>query len=216
MLPGTEIKKLLTAFQIELTSPQLAQLMSYLGVLLKWNRKINLTSVRSAEECVTRHFGESLHVARYVQLRGTLLDIGSGAGFPGLVLKIVFPELTTTLLEPVAKKRAFLKEVVRVCQMQAVEVRGERIEDYIRHVSPVGFSSVTSRAVGSLTRLVGLAAECLVAEGRLILWLGRTASDKLEEIGAAIDWEPPIALPLARERVIRIGTRKAPPIKEKE
>ncbi|MGH9403017.1 MAG: 16S rRNA (guanine(527)-N(7))-methyltransferase RsmG, partial [Terriglobia bacterium] len=86
---------------------------TYLGLLLRWNEKINLTAIRTPEECVTRHFAESLFLARHEQLNGRLLDIGSGAGFPGLALKVAVPELAVTLLEPVAKKRAFLKEVVR-------------------------------------------------------------------------------------------------------
>ena len=113
------------------TSPRFrpAKLSITFRLLLRWNEKINLTAIRNPAECVTRHFGESLFLAHHVNLQGSLLDIGSGAGFPGLALKIVFPELSVTLLEPVTKKRAFLKEAARVCGFSQVSVRGERLEE---------------------------------------------------------------------------------------
>src|SRR5438128_6263048 len=134
-------------------------------MLLAWNRRINLVSATTPQECVTRHFGESLFLARWHRLQGRLLDVGSGAGFPGLALKIAWPDLATTLLEPVAKKRAFLKEVVRACGM-AVEVRSERLEEFMgRREGPVEgdekrrrrFDSTTARAVGPVRRLTEIA-----------------------------------------------------------
>src|ERR1039458_3252543 len=112
----------------ELTPAQLDQISTYIDLLQRWNARINLTAIRDPEEAVTRHFGESLFLARHVPLQGSLLDIGSGAGFPGLALKIVFPDLSVTLLEPVTKKRAFLKEAARVCGFTQVTVRGQRLE----------------------------------------------------------------------------------------
>ena len=135
MLDETRLRQLLEPFGLDLSSTQLGQTLAYLHLLLHWNQKINLTAIRNPEECVTRHFGESLFLARHVQLRGDLLDIGSGAGFPGLALKIASPEIPVTLLEPVAKKRAFLKEVARVCGFHQVAVRGERLEDLVRATS---------------------------------------------------------------------------------
>src|SRR5208283_814072 len=119
------IRQLLEPFGLNLSPEQIGQMIVYLELLLRWNKKINLTGIRDEESCVTRHFGESLYLGRWVEFRGNLLDIGSGAGFPGLGLKIIFPGLAVTLLEPVSKKRAFLKEVARVCGMNLVEVRGE-------------------------------------------------------------------------------------------
>ena len=86
MLSEARARTLLEPFQLNLTSEQVRDLLTYLELLLSWNRRINLTGVRSAEECITRHFGESLYLARSVPLEGRLLDIGSGAGFPGLAL----------------------------------------------------------------------------------------------------------------------------------
>src|SRR5208282_4908497 len=124
------LRQLLKPFGIDLSSTQAGQTLAFLHLLLRWNEKINLTAIRNPEECVTRHFGESLLLAGHYQLQGDLLDIGSGAGFPGLALKIVFPGISVTLLEPVAKKRAFLNEAARVCGFSQVVVRRERLEEF--------------------------------------------------------------------------------------
>jgi 16S rRNA (guanine527-N7)-methyltransferase len=207
VLTEDQVASLLAPFELRLTSEQHGILLIYLDLLLKWNRKINLTAIRDPAECVTRHFGESLYLARWVELRGDLLDIGSGAGFPGLALKVAFPALRVTLLEPVAKKRAFLKEVVRTCGMDTVEVRAERLEDFAG--PPSSFDAATSRALGGLERLVPLAARLLKAGGRLALWLSSEQAKRLAEIESAIEWAAPIPLPLAREREIWIGTRSS-------
>ncbi len=203
MLTESGVARLLGPFGISLSSAQSSQLLAYLELLLRWNRKINLTAVRGAEDCVTRHFGESLYLARWVELRGALLDIGSGAGFPGLALKIPFPELRVTLLEPVAKKRAFLKEVARVCGMESVEVRGERLEQF---TAPALFDAVTARAVGQLDELVPRSARLLKPGGRLCLWITRQQAVRLAEFQVPIDWAAPVPLPLGRDREIWVGS----------
>jgi 16S rRNA (guanine527-N7)-methyltransferase len=173
MLDAAAVRHLLEPFGLSLNSDQIGQVIAYLELLLRWNKRINLTAIRDAETCVSRHFGESLYLGRWVTLNGKLLDIGSGAGFPGLSLKIIFPDLSVTLLEPVAKKRAFLKEVARVCEMSLVEVRPERLEDFARGQPPPLYDVATARAVGHLEELVPLAARCLKARGDLFLWLSR-------------------------------------------
>lgn len=211
MLSESNVRRLLEPFGLDLTSGQISQLSVYLDLLLRWNQRINLTAVRTAEECVPRHFGESLYLARWVELDGKLLDIGSGAGFPGLALRISCPRLLTTLLEPIAKKRAFLKEVARVCGMESVEVRGERLEEFLRQNPAPTFNTVTARAVGNLNQLVKEAALCLRPGGRLCLWLSRDQVTKLVEAKPLIDWGTPLALPLAHQRGIWVGTRTSVP-----
>ncbi len=206
MLSEAAVQELLTPFGLHLTSAQVSQLLTYLDLLLRWNRKINLTAIEKPEDCVKRHFAESLYLARWVALNDDLLDIGSGAGFPGLALKIAFPELKTTLLEPVAKKRAFLKEVARACGIGSVEVRADRLEGFVRQVPLPSFANATSRAVGDLERLVPLATRCLKPGSRLILWSSRPQAKTLFGFGDYIKWASPIAVPNTREREIWIGT----------
>ena len=111
VLDQSRLRQLLEPFALDLSSAQSDQILAYLQLLLRWNQKINLTAIRDPEECVTRHFGESLFLARPFHLYGDLLDIGSGAGFPGLALKIALPEISVTLIEPVAKKEHFLRKL---------------------------------------------------------------------------------------------------------
>ena len=208
MLDEPNVRALLEPFQLELNSSQITQLLAYLDLLLYWNRKINLTSIRTEKECVTRHFGESLYLARWVALKGNLLDIGSGAGFPGLALRIAFPELATTLLEPVAKKRAFLKEAARVCSISGVEVRPERLEDFSRQSPSATFDTITARAVGHFDSLVPQALNLLKSDGRICLWIGQNQCQRVHESSEWMQWGGPIAIPMGREREILVGMRK--------
>ena len=201
--------QLLSPFGVTLTAQQAGSLLVYLDLLMRWNQRISLTAIRRPQECVTRHFGESLYLAKWVPLSGRLLDVGSGAGFPGMALKIVAPELAVTLLEPVAKKRAFLKEVARACGFDRVEVRSERLEDYLRLPPPARLNIVTARAVGNVAGLARDSGTCLAPGGRLCLWLGERQRVRLISQALGFTWDTPIELPLGRERQILVG-RKMP------
>jgi len=207
VLSETRVRQLLEPFGLDLHSHQIGQVLAYLDLLLRWNQKINLTAIRDPEECLMRHFGESLFLAKHAELHGALLDIGSGAGFPGLALKIAFPALAVTLLESVAKKRAFLKEAARACGFDKVEVRGERLEEWVRTTRQVTFDSATSRAVGKLERLVPLAAQCLKPAGRIFLWLTREQAAGLRGIECGFTWAASLPIPLSRSGVILPGQR---------
>jgi 16S rRNA (guanine527-N7)-methyltransferase len=199
MLSELELASLLQPFGLRLTDRQITQLQTYLEVLLRWNAKINLTAIRRPEDCVTRHFGESFYLARWVHLEGSLLDIGSGAGFPGLALKIPFPDLVVTLLEPTAKKRAFLKEVARACEFRDVEVCGQRLEEFAHGEARPSFDNASSRAVGHFEELLPLAVRCLKPGGRLYLWLSRNMGSQLGTVTDCLRWGSPIPIPLTRE-----------------
>jgi 16S rRNA (guanine527-N7)-methyltransferase len=126
------------------------RLGDYLDLLLKWNARTNLTSIREPEAIVQRHFGESLFAARFLESRGTLLDFGSGAGFPGLPIALVCPEITVTLAESQGKKAAFLREALRVLGVE-VEMWDRRVEA----MPPErGFDVVALRAVDSMERAI--------------------------------------------------------------
>ena len=208
MISEERLQALLGPFGLKLTSQQSAKILVYLDLLLRWNSKINLTAIRTQEECVTRHFGESLYLAKFMDVIGKMLDVGSGAGFPGLAIRILFPDIATTLLEPIAKKRAFLKEVARVCEIPAVEVRGERLEEFLESNPKALFQSVTMRAVGQLRWLVQAATPLVENHGRICLWLTTEQLRILEGTEMVVRWDDPIPIPLARQRVILVGTRR--------
>jgi 16S rRNA (guanine527-N7)-methyltransferase len=205
VLTSGEIDDLLRPFGVALLPRQAEGLMTYLDLLLRWNKKINLTSVTKPEEIIQRHFGESFYLSNAVEVKGRLLDIGSGAGFPGLALKIFCPDVAMTLLEPVAKKRAFLKEVARACQMTGVEVLADRLEDFVQGTRIGAFDYATARAVGQLENLVPTAVKCLKREGRLALWLGVDQVPIARDAGSKLTWSQPMPIPLSNQRVILIG-----------
>ncbi|HME01282.1 MAG TPA: 16S rRNA (guanine(527)-N(7))-methyltransferase RsmG [Terriglobia bacterium] len=209
MLTAAEVAGLLAPFGVSLDDGQVDYVLVYLDLLLRWNERINLTAVRSPEECVRRHFGESLFLGRWIELRGRLLDVGSGAGFPGLALKLISGEMTTVLLEPVAKKRSFLKEVVRRCSLRGVEVTGERLEEFARSSGAGQFDFVTMRAVGGLGDSIPLATRLLVGGGKLCLWLGKDQVSSAVGESVPLVWRDPIPIPLSRKRVLLIGERIA-------
>ena len=137
--PPTRVKKdriaeLLAPFigPVLLSESQLDAIQAYLDLLLRWNSKLNLTAIRDPQEIVTRHFGESLFAARQLfpaaDSRETAIDVGSGAGFPGLPLKLWSPSLNLTLIESNQRKATFLREVVRTLNLNSVSVLTERAE----------------------------------------------------------------------------------------
>ena len=204
------IKDLLEPFNIPICDDSIDKLIVYLDLLIRWNQKINLTAVRSPQECVTRHFGESLLLSRINPLKGSLLDIGSGAGFPGLAIKVIAPELDVFLLEPIGKKRAFLKEVARSCGFHKVNVLETRLEEYSQSQSKASFDIITVRAVGGLVPLFPATQALLKSGGSLCLWVGRQQGQLIQEANSTLTWNEPLPIPLSNDRQILSGTNIRP------
>lgn len=207
MISRHTVRELLAPFDIPISDETIDKLIVYVDLLLRWNRKINLTSISTSEECVTRHFGESFMISRMQQLRGHLLDIGSGAGFPGLALKLIAPDLEVVLLEPVAKKRAFLKEVSRACDMGRVEVVGSRLDEFVRAKEGQTFDIITARAVGGLELLIPAARRLLTPDGYLCLWVGAQQVGGIREASSELQWMEPEPIPRSQDRLIMVGVR---------
>jgi 16S rRNA (guanine527-N7)-methyltransferase len=130
------------------------QLSQYLDLLLKWNARTNLTAIRDPEEIIRRHFGESLFAAQHIGPCATLLDFGSGAGFPGLPIALLRPEIAVTLAESQNKKATFLREVVRTLGL-SVEIWPARAETMPESRQ---FHTVTLRAVDNMAAAIAGAA----------------------------------------------------------
>ncbi|HLX83304.1 MAG TPA: 16S rRNA (guanine(527)-N(7))-methyltransferase RsmG [Terriglobales bacterium] len=200
-----------------LSQIQLEQISIYIDLLLRWNARINLTAIRKEDEIVTRHFGESFFLARQVfptEARGgqTLLsaassarvvDIGSGAGFPGLPLKLWAPQIKLTLIESNHKKAAFLREVVRELTLTNVDVITDRAES-IAGRDEYRANVVTLRAVENFETALPLAAKFLAAHGTLALLIGAAQVPSLGTL-SGIQWREPIPIPESRARVLSIG-----------
>ena len=188
-----------------LTDEQLGQVSAYLDLLLRWNARINLTAVRDPESMVTRHFGESFFAARQLLAAEAslhALDLGSGAGFPGLPLKIFAPALALTLIESSQKKAAFLKEVVRTLALTDVDVFAGRAEDF-----PSTADLVTLRAVERYERALGMAARLVAFGGQLARLIGAAQAARTPQLVPAFDWAAPIAIPQSSARVLLVGTK---------
>jgi 16S rRNA (guanine527-N7)-methyltransferase len=192
----------LTAFlaPYAVISPELAaQLLVYLDLILKWNVRVNLTSIRNPEEIVRRHFGESLFAAAHLGPCGTLLDFGSGAGFPGLPIQLLRPDVQVTLAESRARKAAFLQEAVRTLNL-TTEVWPHRVESLPADRT---FDAVTLRAVDDMP--AALAAAALRATHKLLV-LGTPHTP----VPPAFALEATIPLPESRDAVLLILDRLEP------
>jgi 16S rRNA (guanine527-N7)-methyltransferase len=209
VLDETQISELLEPFGVSIDGRQAEQVRAFLELLVRWNRKLNLTAITNPADCVTRHFGESFYFGSILSLEGRLLDIGSGAGFPGLALKIWRPAIKVCLLEPNTKKHAFLKEAARVCELQEVEVRRQRIEEYIASDDFVVSDIVTSRAVNPAEGVLSRALACTAKSGLLCLWTTGRLVTGIEESERRIKWVRSSRIPNTKDRVILIGQRRS-------
>jgi 16S rRNA (guanine527-N7)-methyltransferase len=156
---------------LQLTSLQLEQLLRYRQELLDWNTRINLTAITDPEDVLLKHFLDSLTLLSvFDEPQATLLDIGSGAGFPGLVLKIVRPDWQITSLEATGKKIAFQKHIVDTLELHGIETIHARAEELVRKEGYRGhFDVVTARAVAALPALLEYAAPYCKVGGQIIL-----------------------------------------------
>jgi 16S rRNA (guanine527-N7)-methyltransferase len=165
-LSESEIADLLVPYLPDAPATLLSQLSVYLDLLLKWNARTNLTAIRDPREIVRRHFGESVFAARYLDPdTPTLLDFGSGAGFPGLPIALFRPDIQVTLAESQNKKATFLRETVRTLNLGA-EVWPARVESM---PADRRFHTVTLRAVDNIEAALPVAMTRIAPGGRLVL-----------------------------------------------
>ena len=200
------IKQALHEFRLEVTSEQVDAIQRYMAMLLAWNEKVNLTAIRDPLEVLYRHFCETMYAAVAMPLdSGRLADVGSGAGFPGLALKIVRPELQIFLIESNVKKATFLAEVVRELQLADTRVLVSRYEELGEEITPLDF--VCSRALGEFEKFLGWARSERVAAGQAILWVGGRDLDEIKKIEGWI-WRDAISIPHSLQRFLLVGERR--------
>jgi len=167
----------LAAMGLALAPAQHEALLGYLGLLARWNRAYNLTAVRDPAVMVRRQLLDSLSILPWVD-RGPLLDVGTGAGLPGIPLAVARPELTFSLLDTNGKKTRFIQQAVGELGLANVEVIRGRVERLER---PGHYALVTSRAFATLAEIVDLTAPLLAADGR---WLAMKGVDPAPEVAA--------------------------------
>src|SRR4051812_21986895 len=200
----SRIRELLQPFlgDVSLDARQLEQVRLHLELLIKWNAKTNLTAVRKEDEMVTRHFGESFFAARMLLNASvhSVIDLGSGAGFPGVPMAIYSPETKVTLIESQNKKATFLKEVTRALELSNVTVFQGRGEDFAGRAE-----LVVLRAVEKFAGAVQTAAGLIAEGGRIGLMIGVAQRKSLPEDFA---WEVGDPIPGAEGRIVIAGRKK--------
>lgn len=180
--------------QIDMDHDQAVQFSCYAKILQHWNKKINLTSITDPMEIAVKHFLDSVAPSACIPQQGTLLDIGTGGGFPGVPLKILRPQQAMVLIDGVRKKINFVKQVLRELHLVNIEAIQVRAEDLIRyHNKPKQFEIIVSRALADVDVLFKLAAPLLKPEGRLVIYKGSHTAvsdmqiDRLQYNGTRFD-----------------------------
>ena len=209
-----------------LLSPfQLQSISTYIDILVRWNARINLTSIRDPEEIATRHFGESLFAACHLFpspssvpalseastpsvakdfARPRVADLGSGAGLPGLPIKLWAPHIALTLIESNQKKATFLREVIRTLILTDVNVHSDRAETLGTQST---FDLVTLRAVERFADVLPIAARLVAPAGRLALLIGTSQLHQAQTILPDFSWQDPPAVPHSQSRILLVGRR---------
>lgn len=200
------IRRALGEFQIPADAKQVLLIQEYMKILRRWNEKLNLTAIREPLEILYRHFCESMFGASAIPVdKGRLADIGSGAGFPGVPLKIARPELELFLVESNIKKGTFLAEVIRELELTNARVLISRYEELSEEVAPLDV--VCSRAVGEYPAFLEWAASPQVNAERVALWIGGRDLDEARK-SKLWEWREPIQIPQSLQRYILVGEKK--------
>ncbi|MCF8061876.1 MAG: 16S rRNA (guanine(527)-N(7))-methyltransferase RsmG [Deltaproteobacteria bacterium] len=170
---------------VALTGSQLEGLLTYLDELCLWNRRTNLTGLRSRKRMVVELLADALVPAPRLPPSARLLDVGSGAGLPGIPLKIVRPDLSIDLLEPSLKRHHFLKQAIRLLRMEHVQALRGRVEDSAGLLRPC-YDVVTARAVWGLRQAVEMCAPLVAKGGMLVGFAGSNAGAELTGARASL------------------------------
>jgi len=187
-----------------------SQIRSYVEMLLVWNRKMSLTAVTDPVEIIRFHFGESIFALTAGAISdGRLADVGSGAGFPGLPIRLARPSINLTMIESNIKKCTFLREVSRKLRIDGdVRVLNSRMED-VATPSPSEderFDFISARAVGDFDALLAFARKFLAEKGRLVLWIGQEDTEMLAKVHSVLwEWSGPILVPNSSRRNLLSG-----------
>jgi 16S rRNA (guanine527-N7)-methyltransferase len=205
-LSAETIRRALGDFQLRPNDHQVLQIQQFIKILLQWNEKINLTAIRDPLEILNRHFCESMYAAVAVPMEnGRLADVGSGAGFPGIPLKIIRPDLQVFLIESNIKKATFLAEVIRELGLTDASVMVSRYEELGEEVAPLEFAC--SRALGEFSAFLEWARSDRIAAKQVILWIGARDLVEIQKV-RTWEWCEPIPVPNSLRRLLLVGTKK--------
>lgn len=165
-----------------LTPDQIDMMERYARELLLWNKKINLTAITQTEQVAEKHFLDSCFIAPELQNTQKIMDMGSGGGFPGIIINILFPEKEVVLVDSVRKKVNFLKHVIRMLNLSGIDAIHARVEDLKENQEFNGqFDMIVSRAFADLEKFVSLARPFIIENGSILAMKGKNGLDEITD-----------------------------------
>ena len=171
----------------ELSENMQQQFEDYMKLLLEWNEKINLTAITEEDDIILKHFVDSLTILKYIEQGKTIVDVGTGAGFPGIPVKIAIPDTKVTLVDSLNKRILFLKDVIEKLGLQSIETLHFRAEEFGQNKKyRESFDIATSRAVANLSTLVEYLLPLVKVGGTCICMKGSEVKEELENAKKAI------------------------------
>lgn len=181
-------KKYSKKLDIEINDNQIDKFYKYMEVLLEWNQKINLTAITDCEEIILKHFVDSLTIEKYIEKGSYLVDVGTGAGFPAIPLKIVREDVKVVLLDSLNKRIMFLNEVINELDLKNIEAVHSRVEEFGRNKKyREKFDVATSRAVANLSTLSEYMIPLVKVNGKCICMKGKDIEQELQDAKNAIN-----------------------------
>lgn len=174
--------KLSKDFDLELDDKKIMKFYKYMKLLQEWNEKINLTAITEDKEVIIKHFIDCLTIAKNIENGAKIIDVGTGAGFPGIPLKIYNESLNLTLLDSLNKRTIFLKEVIDSLELENVEIVHGRAEDFAQdNLYRECYDYAVSRAVAPLNILLEYLVPYIKINGKVIAMKGSNGADEIKE-----------------------------------
>ena len=172
---------------INLNKKQIEQFYKYMNLLLEWNEKINLTAITDCDEIILKHFIDSLTISEFIKDNQSVVDVGTGAGFPGIPLKIYREDINITLLDSLNKRINFLNEVINTLELKKIDTVHARVEEFGRNKQyREKFDVSTSRAVANLTTLSEYMLPLVKIKGKSICMKGPEIEEEIKNSEKAI------------------------------
>lgn len=182
------LNKYLKEINMELKKEQTEKFYKYMNLLLEWNEKINLTAITEPEEVILKHFVDSLTISKYIEKDSKLVDMGTGAGFPGIPLKILRDDIEITLADSLNKRINFLNEVIKELNLKNIQTVHTRAEEFGKNKKyRESFDIATSRAVANLSTLSEYLIPLVKPSGKTICMKGSEIKEEVEMARKAIE-----------------------------